>query len=103
PVRRTRPGRNGRRRRSIIFSNQIPTSTDESANRAYFSRKFFGTMAWKSGIMKMAASSLRAHSSEAAVADHAKTELLVRLLIRHQDELFRYIYALLPHQEDARD
>src|SRR5437773_3885073 len=51
----------------------------------------------------MAAYSLRAHSSEAAVADHAKTELLVRLLIRHQDELFRYIYALLPHQEDARD
>ena len=32
-----------------------------------------------------------------------KTELLVRLLIRHQEDLFRYIYSLLPHQEDARD
>jgi RNA polymerase sigma-70 factor (ECF subfamily) len=33
----------------------------------------------------------------------ARTELLVRLLSRHQDELFRYIYTLLPHEEDARD
>ncbi|MCI0456789.1 MAG: sigma-70 family RNA polymerase sigma factor [Gemmataceae bacterium] len=33
----------------------------------------------------------------------ARTELLVRLLSRHQEELFRYIYALLPHEEDARD
>jgi RNA polymerase sigma-70 factor (ECF subfamily) len=33
----------------------------------------------------------------------ARTELLVRLLSRHQDELFRYIFALLPHEEDARD
>jgi len=32
-----------------------------------------------------------------------KTELLVRLLIRHQEDLFRYIFSLLPHQEDARD
>lgn len=32
-----------------------------------------------------------------------RTELLVRLLSRHQDELFRYIFALLPHEEDARD
>jgi RNA polymerase sigma-70 factor, ECF subfamily len=40
---------------------------------------------------------------EAAVSDPAKTELLVRLLIRHQEELFRYIFSLLPHQEDARD
>ena len=32
-----------------------------------------------------------------------RTELLVRLLIRHQEDLFRYIYSLLPHQEDARD
>jgi RNA polymerase sigma-70 factor, ECF subfamily len=30
-------------------------------------------------------------------------ELLVRLLTRHQDDLFRYIFALLPHEEDARD
>ena len=33
----------------------------------------------------------------------ACAELLVRLLTRHQDELFRYIFALLPHEEDARD
>jgi RNA polymerase sigma-70 factor, ECF subfamily len=32
-----------------------------------------------------------------------RTELLVRLLTRHQDHLFRYILALLPHVEDARD
>lgn len=32
-----------------------------------------------------------------------RTELLVRLLSRHQEELFRYILALLPHEEDARD
>jgi RNA polymerase sigma-70 factor (ECF subfamily) len=33
----------------------------------------------------------------------ARTELLVRLLSRHQEELFRYIFALLLHEEDARD
>lgn len=33
----------------------------------------------------------------------ANTELLVRLLSRSQDDLFRYIFALLPHEEDARD
>jgi RNA polymerase sigma-70 factor (ECF subfamily) len=33
----------------------------------------------------------------------SRTELLVRLLSRHQEELFRYIFALLPHEEDARD
>src|SRR5439155_21299920 len=38
-----------------------------------------------------------------ASADSARTEQLVRLLIRHQEELFRYIFSLLPHQEDARD
>lgn len=32
-----------------------------------------------------------------------RTELFVRLLSRHQDDLFRYIFALLPHEEDARD
>ena len=31
------------------------------------------------------------------------TELLVGLLTAHQQELFRYIFALLPHEEDARD
>jgi RNA polymerase sigma-70 factor (ECF subfamily) len=35
--------------------------------------------------------------------DAARTELLVRLLARHQEALFRYIFALLPHEEDARD
>jgi RNA polymerase sigma-70 factor (ECF subfamily) len=35
--------------------------------------------------------------------DAERTELLVRLLSRHQEELFRYIFALLPHEEDARD
>jgi RNA polymerase sigma-70 factor (ECF subfamily) len=35
--------------------------------------------------------------------DPERTELLVRLLSRHQDELFRYIFALLPNEEDARD
>src|SRR5439155_18371675 len=38
-----------------------------------------------------------------ASADSARTEQLVRLLIRHQDDLFRHIFSLLPHQEDARD
>jgi RNA polymerase sigma-70 factor, ECF subfamily len=33
----------------------------------------------------------------------AQTELLVRLLSKHQEELFRYIFALLPHEEDAKD
>ena len=40
---------------------------------------------------------------KAGVTERADTELLVRLLMRHQDDLFRYIYSLLPHQEDARD
>jgi RNA polymerase sigma-70 factor (ECF subfamily) len=31
------------------------------------------------------------------------TERLVRLLTAHQEDLFRYIFALLPHEEDARD
>jgi RNA polymerase sigma-70 factor, ECF subfamily len=30
-------------------------------------------------------------------------ELLVRLLTKHRDNLFRYIFALLPHEEDAHD
>ena len=32
-----------------------------------------------------------------------RTELLVRLLSKHQEDLFRYIFALLPHEADARD
>jgi RNA polymerase sigma-70 factor (ECF subfamily) len=35
--------------------------------------------------------------------DVARTEMLVRLLSKHQADLFRYVYALLPHEEDARD
>lgn len=35
--------------------------------------------------------------------EEARKELLVRLLSRHQGELFRYIFALLPHEEDAKD
>jgi RNA polymerase sigma-70 factor (ECF subfamily) len=38
-----------------------------------------------------------------APVDVGQTELLVRLLSKHQEELFRYIFALLPHEEDARD
>ncbi len=30
-------------------------------------------------------------------------ELLVRLLTRHQEEMFRFILSLHPHEEDARD
>jgi RNA polymerase sigma-70 factor, ECF subfamily len=35
--------------------------------------------------------------------DTSRTELMVRLLSAHQDELFRYAFALLPNEEDARD
>jgi RNA polymerase sigma-70 factor (ECF subfamily) len=35
--------------------------------------------------------------------DAARAELVVRLMVRHQDDLFRYIFSLLPHVEDARD
>jgi RNA polymerase sigma-70 factor (ECF subfamily) len=37
------------------------------------------------------------------VEEAGSAELLVRLLSLHQGELFRYIFALLPHAEDARD
>jgi RNA polymerase sigma-70 factor (ECF subfamily) len=43
------------------------------------------------------------HGSGGALVEAANTELLVRLLSRHQDDLFRYIFSLLPHEEDARD
>lgn len=33
----------------------------------------------------------------------ALAELLVRLLTKHQEDLFRYIFTLLPNEEDARD
>jgi RNA polymerase sigma-70 factor (ECF subfamily) len=45
----------------------------------------------------------RSGHREGALVEAARTELLVRLLSRHQEELFRYIFALLPHEEDARD
>jgi RNA polymerase sigma-70 factor, ECF subfamily len=32
-----------------------------------------------------------------------RTELFVRLLSRHQDDLYRFVFALVPHEEDARD
>jgi RNA polymerase sigma-70 factor (ECF subfamily) len=35
--------------------------------------------------------------------EDGRTEEIVRLLARHQEELFRHIFALLPHEEDARD
>jgi RNA polymerase sigma-70 factor, ECF subfamily len=35
--------------------------------------------------------------------DAERMEMLVRLLTRHQDELLRFIFALHPHEEDARD
>ncbi len=35
--------------------------------------------------------------------DDERMELLVRLLTAHQAELFRFIYAMHPHEEDARD
>ena len=35
--------------------------------------------------------------------DAERTELLVRLLTRHQDELFRFILALFPDEEVAED
>lgn len=35
--------------------------------------------------------------------DDERMELLVRLLTRHQEELFRFIFAMHPHEEDARD
>ncbi len=38
-----------------------------------------------------------------ALVEPGRTELLVRLLSRHQDALFRYIFALLPHEADAHD
>jgi RNA polymerase sigma-70 factor (ECF subfamily) len=38
-----------------------------------------------------------------SAATTGRDELLVRLLLQHQDDLFRYIYCLLPNREDAKD
>src|SRR5207244_1385774 len=43
------------------------------------------------------------HRMRARLVEAARTELLVRLLSKHQEELFRYIFSLLPHEEDAKD
>jgi RNA polymerase sigma-70 factor (ECF subfamily) len=48
-----------------------------------------------------ASTSTELDSCSAATAD--RDELLVRLLLRHQDDLFRYIFCLLPNREDAQD
>lgn len=31
------------------------------------------------------------------------TEQLLRLLAEHQDDLYRYVFSLVPHQEDVKD
>ena len=46
---------------------------------------------------------LTCHARLGGEVEDSRTELLVRLLGRHQEALFRYIFALLPHPEDARD
>ncbi|MFO0810729.1 MAG: sigma-70 family RNA polymerase sigma factor [Gemmataceae bacterium] len=45
----------------------------------------------------------RAGPPGTSLMDAERTELMVRLLTRHQDDLFRYAFSLLPHEEDARD
>jgi len=35
--------------------------------------------------------------------DSERMELLIRLLTRHQEEIFRFIVSLHPYEEDARD
>src|SRR5256885_9759996 len=58
----------------------------------------------KGGNLRMdVAASSPGDGRPAAALNSASAELLVRLLIRHQAELFRYIFSLVPHQEDARD
>jgi RNA polymerase sigma-70 factor (ECF subfamily) len=45
----------------------------------------------------------RGSGARSPLVEPGRTELLVRLLARHQEALYRYIFALLPHEEDARD
>ena len=40
---------------------------------------------------------------EGFLVNEQRMELLVRLLTQHQEELFRFIFSLHPHEEDARD
>jgi RNA polymerase sigma-70 factor (ECF subfamily) len=35
--------------------------------------------------------------------DEVRMDILVSLLTRHQEDLFRFIFALHPHEEDVRD
>ena len=35
--------------------------------------------------------------------DQTNTERLLRLLAEHQQELYRYVFSLLLHEEDTRD
>src|SRR5271154_4285984 len=42
-------------------------------------------------------------SANLNVDDKGRTERLVSLISVNQDDLYRYIYSLLPHTEDARD
>ncbi len=37
------------------------------------------------------------------VPELAATESLLRLLATHQEDLFRYVFSLVPHEPDARD
>lgn len=48
-------------------------------------------------------SDLRPPNTTGDSVEPDRTELLVRLLSRHQDDLFRYVLALVPHEDDARD
>jgi len=49
------------------------------------------------------AASAAGELNTAAASTADRSELLVRLLISHQDDLFRYIFCLLPNREDAQD
>jgi RNA polymerase sigma-70 factor (ECF subfamily) len=49
------------------------------------------------------AASITSGGQAAGIPAADRDELLVRLLLKHQEDLFRYIFCLLPHHEDARD
>src|SRR5438105_4078585 len=55
------------------------------------------------GDVALLADVFRSRDKGSVLVEAADVEEMVRLLSRHQDELFRYIFALLPHEEDARD
>src|SRR4051794_38176508 len=78
----------------------VPRGIDLSS----FICHFFGTIATRFGNFEMDGGASSFDDKRAAgTLSPATGERLVRLLIRHQDELFRYIFSLLPHREDARD